>query len=696
MGSLAATARASRPKCHHQNPPNRHRCLDTEPTPKSCDMTLSSGNPCARIEHMFESLDVLVTQLRASAPPSPDLNTAVWPPVLDPDSSVVDQIVELERAKAMIEARVMVLVAELSDRAEGWVDDEGRKFDERLSAETLAAAELAPALHLAPVTAGIRVDRAVRLRDRLPATLRAMAHGRLDIGRVLAIDEATRPLTDGAAARVERMVLGKAVNQTAGELRASLRRAVIAVDPNGAEERRKVAVKGRRVVRYQRDDGTSALEAVLSAIDTGEIYDVVDEIARRSKTTGDTRTMDARRADALVRLVLGRDPQLGPEDSDPPTDGPGPSDTPPPDPPRDEDPNDGATDDDLPAHREPAHDVPGNDERLHAGPDDDVPGGEHEPGKDASDDDLSDGYVLGVDGIGDARAEEASAEDARADEAGWSQWPDAIELAQRDAELNRIDQARDARTARINELASLALSAMTTRQIGRARWVTINPFLRPDGTTVSVGELEGYGPITADEAAHLLASGVARSPDPPSGREPTAAQAARHDPPDWLDRETRLRDGTCRYPGCRVSAQRGDLDHTVPHPRGKTVRDNLGGLCRRHHLVKHSGTWRVSQDSASRYTWTSMITGRTSTTNPRGTNGDWTGAKTTKPLVVQHPAVATIKSEVRHVRLGGLLHPARQVVQSGPEGAGRRPRTVAADAPGERTATASCQGCRAS
>lgn len=46
-GSLAATARASWPKCHHQGSPKCHRCLAAEPSPKSCDMTtfLAEG-PC--------------------------------------------------------------------------------------------------------------------------------------------------------------------------------------------------------------------------------------------------------------------------------------------------------------------------------------------------------------------------------------------------------------------------------------------------------------------------------------------------------------------------------------------------------------------------------------------------------------------------------------------------------------------------
>src|SRR3954454_10352540 len=40
IGSWAATAAASRPKCHHQDHQNGHPCPDTELSPMSCEMTL--------------------------------------------------------------------------------------------------------------------------------------------------------------------------------------------------------------------------------------------------------------------------------------------------------------------------------------------------------------------------------------------------------------------------------------------------------------------------------------------------------------------------------------------------------------------------------------------------------------------------------------------------------------------------------
>lgn len=63
-----------------------------------------------------------------------------------------------------------------------------------------------------------------------------------------------------------------------------------------------------------------------------------------------------------------------------------------------------------------------------------------------------------------------------------------------------------------------------------------------------------------------------------------------------LARLIRARDVHCRYPGCRVAAANCDLDHVVPFPQGKTVPDNLGALCRRHHRLKTHAGWDLDTD----------------------------------------------------------------------------------------------------
>ena len=152
---------------------------------------------------MFEGLDELAERLLASTPAQDN----PVEPTLDPDGSLLAYAIELERVKAAADAEQMLVYAALCTRAETWQqlhDDTGQT---RIGPADLVAAEIAPALHLAPVTAAIKVNRAADIAERLPATLAAYRAGDLDLGRVLAINQATCVLSDGDAAKVEELVL---------------------------------------------------------------------------------------------------------------------------------------------------------------------------------------------------------------------------------------------------------------------------------------------------------------------------------------------------------------------------------------------------------------------------------------------------------------------------------------------------------
>jgi hypothetical protein len=56
----------------------------------------------------------------------------------------------------------------------------------------------------------------------------------------------------------------------------------------------------------------------------------------------------------------------------------------------------------------------------------------------------------------------------------------------------------------------------------------------------------------------------------------------------------RIRAGTCQFPTCTVPADRCDLDHHEPVPRGATSGSNLDPFCRRHHRGKTSCTMTAS------------------------------------------------------------------------------------------------------
>ena len=120
------------------------------------------------------------------------------------------------------------------------------------------------------------------------------------------------------------------------------------------------------------------------------------------------------------------------------------------------------------------------------------------------------------------------------------------------------------------------------------------------------GWLAGCGPIGAEVARDLAADGTWRRllTDPVTGTV-TDVGVTRYAPPARLAELVRVRDGTCRWYGCRLPAVRCDLDHTVPFPDGPTAERNLADLCRGHHRLKTHTTWRVHHDPGGVLTWTS-------------------------------------------------------------------------------------------
>jgi hypothetical protein len=93
----------------------------------------------------------------------------------------------------------------------------------------------------------------------------------------------------------------------------------------------------------------------------------------------------------------------------------------------------------------------------------------------------------------------------------------------------------------------------------------------------------------------------------------------RYTPTPAQRRFIRVRDRTCRHPGCRRPAARTDLDHVDPHAAGgRTDCANLCCLCRRHHRLKtHAVGWRFAMRDDGTLTVTTP-SGVTRTTRPPG------------------------------------------------------------------------------
>jgi hypothetical protein len=135
------------------------------------------------------------------------------------------------------------------------------------------------------------------------------------------------------------------------------------------------------------------------------------------------------------------------------------------------------------------------------------------------------------------------------------------------------------------------------------------------------GHLAGYGPVPAELARRLAADPTGTwqrlLTDPATGALLDVGRTC-YRPPAALDEFVRARDRTCRFPGCRMPAERCDLDHVRRYPDGPTSRCNLCTECRHHHRLKHDPHWQVCTDPDDPDTvyWTTPAK-RTYTSRPR-------------------------------------------------------------------------------
>jgi hypothetical protein len=262
---------------------------------------------------MFESLQDVdtcgdkVAALRAAAP-GPAVMTALRS--IDPRSvspgAQVDMLAAWEKAAAWVAAAQQEVLAALDG-----------KPDEVLSADDWTREEVAAALHLSACTADRRLQVARMLVRRLPGVRRALEAGSVDYRKAAAIAEATENLDAAGALDVEARVLPKAPDQTLAELRRTLRRVVIAVDPRAAAEAHRQAIGERCVRMWPVEDGMAELYAKLPAEDAAVVMTALDAVAAGRAGCGsggvsDNPPIEARRADALTRLAAATlsDPDL--------------------------------------------------------------------------------------------------------------------------------------------------------------------------------------------------------------------------------------------------------------------------------------------------------------------------------------------------------------------------------------------------
>ena len=162
----------------------------------------------------------------------------------------------------------------------------------------------------------------------------------------------------------------------------------------------------------------------------------------------------------------------------------------------------------------------------------------------------------------------------------------------------------------LTRIAELSLVKSNSATAAHRRPFTVNitidlPTLL--GMQENPAQLAGYGPIPAQIARELAMDGRWKRfvTDPVTGSLLDFGRET-YEPPQALVDFVIARDRICRFPGCRSSAARADIDHSKPWEEGgKTSPDNLGLLCRRHHRMKTHGGWNLLSHPDGSCDWTS-------------------------------------------------------------------------------------------
>ena len=191
---------------------------------------------------------------------------------------------------------------------------------------------------------------------------------------------------------------------------------------------------------------------------------------------------------------------------------------------------------------------------------------------------------------------------------------DRLDLQKAGDEITKKDSrsADMKRADALTAIAGFALASKVDEVALHRRPITINvtidlPTLL--GLSENPGQLAGYGAIPASVARALASDGKWRRfiTDPQTGVLLDYGRQM-YEPPQGLIDFLIARDRTCRFPGCRRSAALSDLDHAQSWDDGGTTSlDNLGALCRRHHLLKTHGGWSIESRADGSCTWTSPL-----------------------------------------------------------------------------------------
>jgi hypothetical protein len=115
--------------------------------------------------------------------------------------------------------------------------------------------------------------------------------------------------------------------------------------------------------------------------------------------------------------------------------------------------------------------------------------------------------------------------------------------------------------------------------------------------------IEGGGVIDPPTARRLACSGRLQAVVEDASGNVVRLGRIRRDPPSWMVRQLRYRDGGCRFPGCGTRRFTHAHHITWWERGGATSLENLILLCSFHHKLVHEYGWTVRRGSDGAFRW---------------------------------------------------------------------------------------------
>jgi hypothetical protein len=480
-------------------------------------------------------------------------------------------VIELaQREKDAASARQAVALAHLAAR-DSHVQEDGTSAEvhHRLGYQRLDAPELAaPRLGVSVHVASNRILDAIAQMVRTPAVVDAMASGELDEQRARVVTEETEFLSPQSAAEVVKRVSQVWAQLTTGPLRRLLARTAAQVDPDAVTAHAEEERARRGLTRRLGVHGTDHWRGDFRVEQARGAWAAVTERARQLVRDRQADSLELARADAMMELILEHcDVKVVVHATR-------------------------AADDTSAAHDAAAADAGG------ARAADDTSAA-HDASAASAAHDAHDAAAAGDAGNAGAAGAEDLVEVGGLGGPGTTfvrrDWVD--DACPCDPERDLVCDDDTGALVHGDVPAAFARGQAQARRAHRARERARDRARQqaPEQAQEQAQE-RGGGRVTGAESEPADFSESYRVPDP-------------------MARFLRLRDGSCRFPGCCTPARQCDLDHVRPWPAGPTTPTNLMCLCRRHHRIKQRDGWGVRLHPDGRATWTDP-TGLTRTTWP--------------------------------------------------------------------------------